>query len=97
MEVLPYSQYHIDLVVTEQGKDPWRLTVVYGEAQVSERHKTWDMLKYFRSSNDLPWLCIGDFNEVLRSEEHVRVAERSGSQIAAFREAVDICSLCDLG
>jgi hypothetical protein len=46
MEVLPYSQYHIDLVVTEEGKDPWRLTVVYGEAQVQERHKTWDMLKF---------------------------------------------------
>ncbi|XP_071676896.1 uncharacterized protein [Lolium perenne] len=32
-EVLPYSQYHLDGVVIEEGKDPWRLTVVYGEAQ----------------------------------------------------------------
>src|SRR5437016_4181107 len=29
-EILPYSQYHIDGVVTELGKDPWRLTCVYG-------------------------------------------------------------------
>jgi hypothetical protein len=54
IELLPYSQYHLDAVVIEQGKDPWRLTIIYGEAQVSERHKTWDMLKFIRSSNDLP-------------------------------------------
>jgi hypothetical protein len=32
IDILPYSQYHLDEVVTEQGKEPWRLTVVYGEA-----------------------------------------------------------------
>jgi hypothetical protein len=91
MEVLPYSQYHIDMIVMEQGIDPWRLTVVYGEAQVQERHKTWDMLKFIRSSNDLPWLCIGDFNEVLLRSEHVGVNERSWSQMDGFREIVDVC------
>jgi hypothetical protein len=69
----------------------------YGEAQVDERHKTWDMLKYIRSTNDLPWLCVGDFNEVLHREEHVGVNERSWTQIAGFREAVDVCGLYDLG
>jgi hypothetical protein len=97
IEILPYSQYHLDTVVTEEGKDPWRLTVVYGEAQVDERHKTWDMLKYIRGSNDLPWLCIGDFNEVLHREEHMGVNERSWAQIAGFRDVVDVCGLCDLG
>jgi endonuclease/exonuclease/phosphatase family metal-dependent hydrolase len=71
--------------------------VVYGEAQVDERHKTWDMLKYIRGSNDLPWLCIGDFNEVLHREEHMGVNERSWTQIAGFRDVVDVCGLCDLG
>jgi hypothetical protein len=96
-EILSYSQYHLDGVVTEEGKDPWRLTVVYGEAQVNERHKTWDMLKFIRSSTDLPWLCMGDFNEVLHRDEHVGVSERSWSQILGFRDTVDICGLCDLG
>jgi hypothetical protein len=30
-----FSKYHIDMVVEEQGKDPWRLTVWYGEANRS--------------------------------------------------------------
>ena len=65
MEFLLYSQYHIDTIVTEAGCDPWRLTCIYGEAQTSERFKTWDMLKHIKSSTALPWVCIGDFNEVL--------------------------------
>ncbi|XP_073359857.1 uncharacterized protein [Aegilops tauschii subsp. strangulata] len=47
--------------------------------------------------SDLPWLCFGDFNEVLRPEEHQGVADRSNAQIQAFRDAVDVCMLMDLG
>jgi hypothetical protein len=77
LEILPYSQYHLDAIITEKGVDPWRLTCVYGEAQTSERYKTWDMLKHIKSSCSLPWMCIGDFNEVLHQHEHEGVAERS--------------------
>ena len=77
VEILPYSQYHIDAIVTEYGKEPWRLTCVYGDAQTAERHKTWDMLKFIKASSHLPWVCMGDFNEVLLREEHQGVQERS--------------------
>jgi endonuclease/exonuclease/phosphatase family metal-dependent hydrolase len=97
LDILSYSQYHIDAVVTPSLEEPWRLTCVYGEAQASERHKTWDMLKFIKASSPLPWLCIGDFNEVLIREEHVGVNERSNTQIQAFREMVDVCGLMDLG
>ena len=65
LEILPYSHYHIDAIVTEASGNKWQLTRVYGEAQTSERFKTWNMLKFIKSSSALPWLCIGDFNEVL--------------------------------
>jgi hypothetical protein len=29
---LPYSQYHIDAIITVGNSPPWRLTFVYGEA-----------------------------------------------------------------
>ena len=97
VEILPYSQYHIDAIVTEYGKEPWRLTCVYGDAQTAERHKTWDMLKFIKASSHLPWVCMGDFNEVLLREEHQGVQERSHTQIAGFREVVDVCGFHDLG
>jgi hypothetical protein len=70
---------------------------VYGEAQVSESHKTWDMLKFIKASSPLPWLRIGDFIEVLFREEHVGVNERSNTQFQAFRDTIDVCELMDLG
>jgi hypothetical protein len=51
----------------------WRLTTMCGEAQTSERFKTWDMLKFIKASTSLPWVCVGDFNEVLHRSEHVGV------------------------
>jgi hypothetical protein len=55
------------------------------------------MLKYIKSASDLPWLLIGDFNEVLHSEEHWGVNERGTSQMLGFRDMVDVNGLCDLG
>jgi hypothetical protein len=37
IEILPYSQYHLDAIVSSDLMEPWRLTCVYGEAQVRER------------------------------------------------------------
>jgi hypothetical protein len=70
VEILPYSQYHIEVIITESGSEPWRLTCVYGEAQTHLRSKMWDMLKYIKSSYPHPWMCTGDFNEVLHQSEH---------------------------
>jgi hypothetical protein len=84
IDILRYSQYHINSIVSENGGCPWRLTCVYGEAQTNERFKTWGMLKHIRSSSDLPWVCIGHFNEVLFRSEHEGVQERRFAQMEGF-------------
>jgi hypothetical protein len=97
VEVFRFSRYHIDAKVLGIGSDPWRLTCVYGEAQTSERYKTWYTMKGIKAENDLPWLCLGDFNEVLRQEEHDGIGQRTQAQIEGFRDAIDVCGLRDLG
>lgn len=97
LELIHYSQYHIDMIVKKNGEEPWRLTNIYGEATVSERQKTWDLLRFLRSESELPWVCIGDYNEVLSPEEHFGVGERCARQMTGFKEAVDVAGLCDLG
>ena len=39
IENFGYSAYHIDAHVTLPGTTPWRLTVMYGESQVSEKRQ----------------------------------------------------------
>jgi hypothetical protein len=43
---------------------------VYEEARTSERYRTWDMMKGIGSISDVPWLFLGNFNEVLNVDEH---------------------------
>ena len=97
VEILGYSDYHLDVSVEEQYKEKWRMTCVYGEAQTHLRHQTWTTLKNISTTSSLPWLCLGDFNEVLRPEEHEGVGQRSNAQIQAFRDTIDVCMLLDLG
>lgn len=51
----------------------------------------------YKVINPLPWMCIGDFNEVLYQHEHEGTAERSMARIECFRDAIDVCELADLG
>jgi hypothetical protein len=97
IDVLCYSKYHIDVSASGIGVIPWRLTSVYGEAQTSERYRTWNVMKDIASTSSLPWLCLGDFNEVLHADEHEGVGHRTLTQMQGFRETVDICNLIDLG
>lgn len=47
--------------------------------------------------NNLAWLCIGDFNEILDINEKWGGTERSNHQILDFRKTVEKASLCDIG
>jgi hypothetical protein len=51
----------------------------------------------FKTNSDLPWLVLGDFNEVLWQEEHLSCTPRPTSQMEAFREVLHDCHLTDLG
>jgi len=71
ISIKKYSNYHIDTIVSEPGKEPWRMSFIYGEPNRSLRYHTWDIMKQMRSDMDLPWVCIGDFNEILKREEQL--------------------------
>ena len=97
LEVLGYSKYHIDALVGELFDIQTRVTFVYGEDQVSEQYNTWDTLKGIVGSLNLPWVVLGDFNEVLHGHEHDGVGMRSQAQMDGFRDALDTYGLSDIG
>jgi hypothetical protein len=83
VSVRPWCQYYIDAKITADGKT-WRFTGVYGEPRTDLHHRTWEALRYLCAQDDLPWLCAGDFNEVLAQHEQLGGNPRNHAQIAAF-------------
>jgi hypothetical protein len=60
-------------------------------------HEAWAILKHLAQLSSLPWVCLGDFNEILENSEKVGGDTRSQGQMLAFRQALDCCDLSDLG
>jgi hypothetical protein len=63
------GRYHIDVDVVGELGNKWRFTGIYGESKASQKDKTWRLIRTLSGQSDLPWLCMGDFNEVLFSHE----------------------------
>jgi hypothetical protein len=60
---------YIDVKVIEGGGSEWRLTGMYGEPRWQDKYKTWDKLRELNGQHNLPWLVIGDLNEIMYSHE----------------------------
>nr|XP_023927486.1 uncharacterized protein LOC112038880 [Quercus suber] len=91
------SLNHIDVVVNKGKEDSWRFTGIYGIPEASRKCETWNLLRNLHRKYTLPWLCAGDFNEILVSYEKLGGAPRSEAAMREFREVVDDCGFMDLG
>jgi hypothetical protein len=96
VSVRPWCQYYIDATI-KMGDSEVRFTGIYGEPRTELRQKTWDALRYLRRQDNLPWLCAGDFNEIVRQEEQMGGNRRGAAQMERFRDCLSDCGLADLG
>jgi hypothetical protein len=55
-------------VVKEEDGLEWRFTGIYGKSRNEEKNNTWELLRTLKDQNNLPWLCSGDFNEIMHGE-----------------------------
>jgi len=88
---------HIDVDIEEANGRVWRFTGVYGESQGDKKFRTWEMLKRLSTPSDGPWMCAGDFNEILYNHEKEGGRSCPQSYMDQFREALEACELQDLG
>jgi hypothetical protein len=87
----------IDVVVSTETGVQWRATFVYGEPRREKRHEFFDLMRQMSTQWSGPWICCGDFNEVLSQDEHYGSNDRSETQIRLFQECLDDCALSDMG
>ena len=98
LEVQSYSRYFIDVVVTDfESGFKWRIIGFYGNPETCRRKESWDFLRSLNRMCHLPWLCFGDFNEVVSVEEKLGGALRLQKQMDDFREIIHQCGFKDLG
>ena len=56
----------IDAVIDKGLESEWHLTGFYGEPETARRFEAWDKLRGLNSNPKRPWLCCGDFNEIVK-------------------------------
>ena len=98
MEIKSYSLNHIDTIINDtENSYKWRLTGFYGHPETHRRYESWHLLAFLNNQLHLPWLCLGDFNEILSNSKKQGGAIRSQQQMDGFRQVVDYCAFQDLG
>ena len=64
---------------------------------MANREDSWTILRHLATQTSLPWVCLGDFNEITRLEEKLGGVPHAENQMQFFRECLDFCGLKDLG
>ncbi|XP_019170561.1 PREDICTED: uncharacterized protein LOC109166130 [Ipomoea nil] len=95
VRLLSYSQSHIDVEISLFNK-LWRMTCIYGIPERNRREETWDLLSTLKNRSLLPWVVIGDFNNLLYQREKKGGNPYPNSLLRGFGEAVDDCGLMQM-
>ncbi|KAK2636341.1 hypothetical protein Ddye_031133 [Dipteronia dyeriana] len=95
--LISYSRFHVDVQVEEHRNNPWRFTAFYGHLESSQRGHAWTLLRRLHDMSTLPWLCTGDFNEILYDSEKNGGLQRPRFFMDNFRHALDDSELQDAG
>ncbi|GMI71705.1 hypothetical protein HRI_000839800 [Hibiscus trionum] len=65
-----FSTHHIDIMVSRDTEGHcWRFTGFYGAPEEHLRKNSWNLLRSLDNCPNVPWVVIGDFNEILLSTE----------------------------
>lgn len=98
VKVLMCSCCYIDaLVDCENNGDKWRLTGFYGHPDTSRREETSVLLESLSQINQLPWLYIGDFNEIMKALEKESGNVRPFKQMDQLQSVINLCGFLDMG
>jgi hypothetical protein len=98
VDIQNFSQQHINGIIQTKNSDvPWKFMGFYGHPDVSKCHEAWELLKVLGNLSPSPWICIGDFNEIVSLSEKWGDSGRSSSQMKAFQSILNECELFDLG
>uniref|UniRef100_A0A2N9FE83 CCHC-type domain-containing protein n=1 Tax=Fagus sylvatica TaxID=28930 RepID=A0A2N9FE83_FAGSY len=98
LELLTSTEQEIH--VSAQVKDSnslWLLSAIYASPRRSERRVLWKNLMVISGLHNLPWVMVGDFNDIISGDEKWGGNSPVASRIAEYNNCMNTCSMLDLG
>ena len=86
LHIWTFSPNHIDAHILPNSQQPWRITGFYGRREGHRMHELWQLLRHLQARSSLPWIFMGDFNDVLHSSEKYGGLPKQLSPMLAFKE-----------
>lgn len=85
----------IFMVPMDDGTTQGLVYAVYPE--LARKHLTWSMLLSLKPTDDVPWLCCGDFNDVLSPSNKWCGAPVNVAHLQDIHSTLATCSLVEVG
>ena len=87
----------IDMEVRDEGqKIQLKVFWIYGPTDYDERQEVWRLVKKRAMNIASPWMCVGDFNDILYNYEKEGGRIKDARKIRGFRSMVEESQLIDL-
>ncbi|KAJ8747844.1 hypothetical protein K2173_010053 [Erythroxylum novogranatense] len=96
VSVLGYSSNHIDVEIVSFDKFKWRFTGFYGFPERHRKRSSWALLRSFSQPSSFPWVCMGDFNNLMSASEKFGGHEYPRALLDGFRECIEDCNLIEV-
>ena len=84
VSIQSYSAHHIDAEIIQANGLRWRITGFYGHPEAALHPRSWALLRHLSLVSNIPWLVIGDFNDITRLEEKSGGDDRNATQMVEF-------------
>jgi len=97
LDVFRSTPDYIDMLYND-FQDDWtmRITCIHALYVYHTRQLFWDELREISYANTFPWLCIGDFNDVLYPWEKFGKKPADRNRMLSFRALINDCSIMEL-
>lgn len=73
------------------------ISPTYSSPRLNERRILWSNLTKVAQLHQMPWLLLGDFNEVLSGEDKYGSRSININRALEFKDCLDCCNFLDLG
>lgn len=97
LEPLSVDAQVLNCLVHAEADRQWLLSAIYVSLNPLTRHSLWTYLAALGFGLDVPWLLIGDFNQVICSSEKKGGRMPLQCNIQPLRMMIETCDLLDMG